>query len=169
MTASLITLFTDASYCQHTRLASFAIWAKCDGQTIRRSGVFKERQPSSTMAELRALVNGLAYVVTKMKPASGSRIIAQVDCLVAIRSLTQEPKRLKKRRLIAAEREFVAQKITGAGISVEYRHVGGHKGTVTARNAVNCWCDQECRRHLREARAAISGLRTAVQEERMGA
>jgi hypothetical protein len=36
------------------------------------------------------------------------------------------------------------------------RHVKGHKGTVTPRNAVNTWCDKERKRLLAKARAAVS-------------
>ena len=41
-------------------------------------------------------------------------------------------------------------------LRIELRHVGGHRGTVTPRNAVNTACDRACDARLEEARAAIS-------------
>jgi hypothetical protein len=55
--------------------------------------------------------------------------------------------------VVAAYRD----KVAAADVVVEFRHVGGHKGTVTPRNAVNTWCDGECRRLMRAARAALLG------------
>jgi hypothetical protein len=37
-----------------------------------------------------------------------------------------------------------------------FRHVHGHKGVVTPRNAVNTWCDSECRELMRLARGGLS-------------
>jgi serine/threonine-protein kinase RIO1 len=47
-------------------------------------------------------------------------------------------------------------RIASTGIAVEFRHVSAHKGVVTPRNAVNTWCDKECRRLMRLARDAVS-------------
>jgi hypothetical protein len=50
-------------------------------------------------------------------------------------------------------------RIAATGIVVEFRHVTAHKGVSTPRNAVNTWCDTECRKLMRLAReAALSGM-----------
>jgi serine/threonine-protein kinase RIO1 len=42
---------------------------------------------------------------------------------------------------------------------VEFRHLTVHKGVSNPRNAVNTWCDKECRKLMRLAReAALPGM-----------
>ena len=155
----LITLFTDASHCTKTRVAAYAVWAKADGRTVRRAGVFKERVRDSSLAEAQALVNGLCFVLAALKPGPESKIIAQTDCLTAIEALTGQ---LRNRKTVARFAPVTAAwhaKVVSSGITVEFRHVSAHMGVVTPRNAVNTWCDSECRRLMRRARdAAASGL-----------
>lgn len=148
----LITLFTDASYCSRTRIAAYAAWAKTDGRTLRHAGVLRDPAANSTLAETMALVNGIHLAIAGMRPPPASRIIAQTDCLTAIEALTgrfTNPKTIRQyAEIVAAYRS----RVDTVRVVVEFRHVGGHKGTVTPRNAVNTWCDQECRRLMRAAR-----------------
>jgi len=150
----LITLFTDASHCHKTKIGAYAIWAKANGNTLRHSGVFKQKSADSADAELKAVINGVFVVLSVMQPAAGSRIIAQSDCLLAIR-LLENPKPPKKKatrdKVSSIITEF-RKRVAASGVSVEFRHVTGHKGNVTTRNAVNTWCDNECRRLMRAAR-----------------
>ncbi|HUB14457.1 MAG TPA: RNase H family protein [Acetobacteraceae bacterium] len=152
----LITVFTDASYCSRSRVGAYAAWAKADGRTVRHSGVLKQKVASSTLAETMALVNGIFVALAAMRPPAASKIIARTDCLAAIHALTG----LLRKAATTRQHEIVVaayhEKIAAAGITVEFRHVSGHKGTVTPRNAVNTWCDAECRRLLRGARASAS-------------
>ncbi|HUB45479.1 MAG TPA: RNase H family protein [Acetobacteraceae bacterium] len=152
----LITLFTDASYCDRLRIGAYAAWAKADGRTVRHSGVLRQAVTSSSLAETMALVNGIFVALAAMRPPVASKIIAQTDCLTAIHALTGM---LRKATTIKQYETVVTayrDKIAATGINVEFRHVSGHKGTVTPRNAVNTWCDAECRRLLRAARATAS-------------
>jgi ribonuclease HI len=152
----LITLFTDASHCTKTRVAAYAAWAKADGRTVRRAGVLKDRVRDSSLAEAQALVNGLCFVLTALKPTPASKIIAQTDCLTAIEALTGQ---LRKPKTLARFAPVIAAyhaRIVSTGITVEFRHVSAHKGVVTPRNAVNTWCDGECRKLMRLARDAAA-------------
>ncbi len=159
MTArSLITLFTDAGFCPDRRIGVWAAWAKCDGRTMRVSGVLRGPVPNSTIAELRALVNGVHCVLGQIGPVPGAKIIAQSDSQIAITVFQGTGyTRASKRVLVDAERERM-RAMTAGRVVIEYRHVSAHKGTATPRNAVNTWCDLECRRHLKAARAlAVAG------------
>jgi ribonuclease HI len=153
----LITLFTDASYCSRSRVAAYAAWAKADGRTVRHSGVLKQQVPNSSLAETMALVNGIHLAIATMRPPTASKIIAQTDCLAAIQALSGMLQRAQAIRQYAAVVAAYREKVAAAGIVVEFRHVRGHKGTVTSRNAVNTWCDGECRRLMRAARIAVLG------------
>lgn len=150
---TLITLFTDAGFCPRTRLASWAMWAKADGVAIRRSGMFLERPIGSDVAELKAMANGISLVISIMRPAHGAKIIAQTDFIAIVSAMTAPKiKRAKTRDRWQAAIDVVRDKLARSGVTVEYRHVKGHKGTKTPRNAVNTECDKECRRLLKEAR-----------------
>jgi ribonuclease HI len=153
----LITLFTDASYCSRSRVAAYAAWAKADGRTVRHSGVIKQPVPNSSLAETMALVNGIHLAIAAMRPPAASKIIAQTDCLAAIQALSGLLRRARAIRQYEAVVAAYREKVAASGIAVEFRHVGGHQGTVTPRNAVNTWCDGECRRLMRAARAAVLG------------
>jgi len=153
----LITLFTDASHCAQTKIGAFAIWAKADGRTIRRAGLFQDRVPDSSLAETQALVNGLCIVLSQLTPPPGSKIIAQTDCEAAISALTGTSRKAKSIARYAPARAIYESRVTAAGITVEFRHVRAHKGTVTPRNAVNTWCDKACRQWMRAGRAAATG------------
>jgi ribonuclease HI len=161
----LITLFTDASYCHRTRVAAYAVWAKTDGRTVRHSGVLKELVPHSALAETMALVNGIYLTIAAMRPPAASKIIAQTDCLGAIHALSGTVRRARAVRQFAAVVTAYQQKIAAAGIMVEFRHVSGHRGTVTPRNAVNTWCDAECRRLMRQARAGLGSAMGARDDD----
>ncbi len=150
----LITLFTDASYCSRTRIGAYAAWAKTDGRTLRRAGVLKEPAANSSLAETMALVNGIHVAIAGMAPPPNARIIAQTDCLTAIEALTGRFRNARTIAQYAAVVEAYRRRVETARVVVEFRHVGGHKGTVTPRNAVNTWCDKECRRLMRAARLA---------------
>jgi len=158
----LITLFTDASYCSRTKIGAYAVWAKTDGRTLRHAGVLKQPAPNSTLAETMALVNGIHLAITGMRPPPASRIIAQTDCLTAIEALSGRFTNPKTIRQYAAIVTAYRQRVETAAIMVEFRHVGGHKGTVTPRNAVNTWCDNECRRLMRAARLQWQPERTSA-------
>lgn len=148
----LITLFTDASYCHRSRIGAYAAWAKSDGRTLRHSGLLRQPAANSSLAETMALVNGIHLAIAGMRPPPASRIIAQTDCLAAIDALAGRFTNQKTIQQYAAIVAAYRDRVAAAEIVVEFRHVGGHKGTVTPSNAVNTWCDNECRRLMRAAR-----------------
>ena len=42
---------------------------------------------------------------------------------------------------------------------VEFRHESAHKGAAAPRNAVNIWCDTECRKLMRLTQEATLSIR----------
>src|SRR5487761_2065467 len=150
---TLITLFTDAGFCPKTHVASWAAWAKANGQTYRQSGVMNGKIDTSDIAELRAIANGVAMVMRHMKPTRGAKIIAQTDCAAAMQAILGTGyKTPRAQRRVKSAVDYINNRLTAAGVSIEMRHVSGHKGTATPRNAVNTSADMECRRQLAIAR-----------------
>ncbi|MBS7790284.1 hypothetical protein KTR66_09770 [Roseococcus sp. SDR] len=155
MTAPLVTLFADASWCPETRLGAWAAWWKIDGPAFTHSGVFRAAVPDSTTAEACALANGLHLLAGRHDLPRGTRIIAQTDCLGAIRILNGEPLRRMPSQAVAA-RSLVEGITRLQQLRVQWRHVPGHQGGRTRRSWVNEWCDTTARALLRQARTGAA-------------
>jgi ribonuclease HI len=149
----LITLFTDAGWHMHTKAGAWAAWAKfAEGRpTMRHSGLLKGEIKDNGVAEYKAMANGLDCVIRFFQPPPKTLILCQTDSedlryqLSNIMSpTTKEPERL----LVL---NFIRSLTTKNKVSIYAKHVKGHKGVSTPRNAVNTWCDAECRKHLLEA------------------
>ena len=155
----LVTLFTDAGHCPDLHVGVWAAWAKESGQTLRRAGILIGEVPHAGEAEFKALHNGLFLVSRVINPPAESRIICQVDSQEVLTAL-------EKGKHPRAEMRFLAQKLLADYAEqrrwlLSFRHVKGHKGTVTPRNAVNTWCDKECKRLLGLARAEKRAVQAA--------
>jgi len=142
----LVTLFTDAGYCHNTLAGSWAAWAKCDDNTMRKAGALKGSLRDSTEAEIQAILNGVFCLKKFFQPPAKSFVILQTDSQHAILHLSQ-----RQRSQIF---EHYRLKFVEAmqDLRWEFRHVQGHQGTKTPRHAVNTWCDEQCKLHLVEAR-----------------
>ena len=142
---SLVTMFTDASFSNRHRRGTWAAWAKMNGNTMRRSGILKDSVQSPEVAELCAIANGLVALHQQWAEEVGHKIIIQTDCKNAIHRIQGVAKPNKHTAKAVAFIKGYAQK---RGWELEFRHVKGHKGTATPRNAVNTFCDAECRRQM---------------------
>lgn len=150
----LITMFTDVSLHPASGLASYAIWAKVNGTTIRQARLFRQPIHDSNVAEVCGIINGLYFVINTIKPPAGSKILAQSDSETALSVLRGS----NRNALFNGLPERRTAVLDGTGIVVEYRHVKGHKGARTPRNAVNTWCDHACRKVLREHQARLNEM-----------
>lgn len=149
--SKIITLFSDASFCPDTLRGAYACWWKVDGIAQRDAGILKEGTPTSRHAELFAMANGLWLVCNRTNPPPFSRIIAQTDCMSVIHALTGVQRRGLDKPTTDVK-AFVTGLLLRHEVRVEFRHVKGHRGNTTPRNAVNSWCDKTCRGLLRLAR-----------------
>lgn len=147
----LITVFTDAGFCPKTHIATWAVWAKCDGKTLRSSGVFKQDVCISDIAEVKAIINGLFKAIKTIEPAPRSKFIVQTDSKTAIKALTTGMSNKARKRKEFGSLKTVFEDLT-KNFEIEFKWVQSHQGTVTPRNAVNSWCDSECTRLLNNAR-----------------
>ncbi|MDR3538977.1 MAG: hypothetical protein P4L71_20955 [Acetobacteraceae bacterium] len=147
----LITLFTDAGFCPDLRVGVWAAWAKESGQALRRAGILAGEVPHPAEAELKALHNGLFLIGRVIDPPADSRVICQVDSQEVLKALETRKHPREEMRLLA--QKLLADYAEQRRWLLSFRHVKGHKGTATPRNAVNTWCDKECKRLLAAARA----------------
>ena len=150
----LITLFSDASLCPHTRKGGWAGWLKSEGKTVRGGGAFKRPLNDTSIAEAMAVVNALHLGRRKGLISPGSTVLVQTDN----DSIASVLEGTAKRRITAtaAVVEEVAHAfhavVTHLQITIRWRHVKAHRGTVDRRSAVNDYCDEQAREHMRRAR-----------------
>lgn len=160
----LLTLFVDASHCQHTKVAGFGAWAKRkDWPTGRFFGNVVEGARNSSEAELRAIALSLEACLAVKALDGVDCIIVQSDSLRALQllNLFVADAHVSNRAGTAPipstmlkptdhERESLAQ-IRDMNHRLALRHVKGHKGG-DGRQWVNNQCDQVARSWMRGAR-----------------
>lgn len=144
----LVTIFTDASFCHKTSAAGWAVWAKCQGETYRNSGGFKQSIAAPVEAEIGAIVNGVYLITNSLKITSADKLLIQTDCEEAIAFLSGKGI-MKTNFTMSKMKAKYAGLLLACGVpTVEFRHVKGHRGTRDPRAAVNTWCDKAARKHM---------------------
>jgi ribonuclease HI len=161
----LITMFTDASFSSTLQRGTWAAWAKAEGTTQRFSGVIKRPLKQSGDAEIAAIANGLHCACRALSPPPNSKFIIQTDSAEAICAY----RTVSHARPYCQEILAYAQLIASTNqLTLEFRHVKGHKGNATPRHAVNTWCDREARKLMgaliREAKNKATTTLTAQNE-----
>lgn len=137
-----ITLVADASFHHPTKAYGWCFWIKYGEKptTIVKSGG-GVGIANSGEAEVEALLQGLQAIEDLGEAMWGKYVVVQSDCTGALTRI--EPK-LK---------ELVAK---GAGKAYS-KHVKGHQGNKTPRNAVNTLCDRNAGQQMRKYRALTQG------------
>lgn len=137
----LITINTDASYCQKTKIWAYAYWIKWDWFFYKWSGVFKEECKWSTYAEERAVM--VAIWILKSKKRDFDTILVNRDCRGVwyrgeLKGILDEYKRELKKEYWKKKR------------IVKFIWVKWHSNWETRRQYVNNWCDMRAKGELRE-------------------
>ena len=133
-----ITLVADASFCSDTKAYGWCYWIKYGYdpvKTIVKSGG-GIGIVSSVHAEVEALLQGITAVEALGPEMHGKYVVIQSDCTGALARL--EPR-------------LEALKALGAGKAYT-KHVKGHQGNRTPRNAVNTLCDRKAGEEMRKYR-----------------
>jgi ribonuclease HI len=147
-----VTAFSDASFCEETKAAAWAGWVKSDRGRVYKGGVIRTIVVSSNEAEFCALANTLALAEKGGLLEIGDRMIAQTDNRRVQSVLTG----VANFHLTQCEHEvvnWVQNRVKRLSLRFVVRHVKGHHGSVTPRNAVNTVCDAIARQHMRRERA----------------
>lgn len=139
------TVIADASYCQQTAAAGWAVWVKFDGgRKICEHGTFQTRPKNSTEAEVMAAAIGVWYAARE----GASHILVQSDCMSVIQLVQGKT---KSETLISLW-DKVVRVPPVQGVYLTSRHVKGHGLIKDARTWVNDWCDRYARQHMENER-----------------
>ena len=142
---ALITMFTDASFSRKHNRGTWAAWAKMNGTVMRRSGILRDAIFAPEIAELSAIANGLVALRQQWGDTVGPKVIIQTDCKNAIDRICRKAKENEHTERLVV---FILEYATQHKLLLDLRHVKAHKGTATPRNAVNTFCDEECKRQM---------------------
>lgn len=156
-----VTLFSDAGMCPSTRVASWGVWARNERGILRQGGIFKNpicapgHGPDVILAETAAAINGIAVGLSTKLILPNDHVLIQTDNQVVGNVLTGwKPKGLARDRRPYYEMlaEHFARLLAEHSLTHEWRHVKGHKGTASPRNAVNTYADQVATFYLKLGR-----------------
>ena len=147
-----ITAFSDASFCDRTKAAAWAGWVKSDRGRVYRGGVIRTGVLNSSEAEFCALANTLALAEKGGLVEPGDRMIAQTDNH-RVQSVLSGAANFRLTQCEHEVVEWVQNFVTRLSLRLDVRHVKGHRGSVTPRNAVNTVCDAIAKKHMRQERA----------------
>ncbi len=142
-----VTIYTDASHCQETKVAGVAYWARDDSNRWDGATSFTD-VPQSSDAEVMALV----WAVQKVRRARAfkdARLILTSDCLTALEFLSGIRQHTLSARSLAARGVF--RDLT-KDVAVKFNHVKGHSKHDGARSYINSLVDKRARAVMRAAR-----------------
>jgi len=186
----LVTLFSDASLCGTTNVGGWAAWLKTSRapSAYRFGNSFAVQIDDITLAESMAVINGIACGINEGVIHCNDEILVQTDNNNVMGILTGTTKRKKpsrRRRLqkgiSASQARALAHRrnreireisriffgIVGRHeLTIRWRHVKGHRGKIDRRAAVNSFCDQTARNHMRSARGKELPTLLAMAQEK---
>ena len=156
--SNIITLFTDASFCNKTKAAAWAAHAQYADDVLKVSARLAINLENPYMAEFYALYEGISFALHAFKPERGSKIVAYTDCIGIIHALNGIY-RVRPFAKCHTERRQLISKINHAletfGAEAEYRHVKAHSENEDGCSETNAWCDTHSRIVMRTIRAEI--------------
>lgn len=154
----LVTINTDASFCQKNKVGGFAFWISCNKGRFKHSGPLKE-VGNSGEAELMSVANALAFMLKMPQTFENiTRLIINTDCKFVITVKSERPKGGKPQVKARSIKKMIEGFIANLHINsisrnkkalhkfCEYRHVTAHTGANDKRSFVNEWCDTEAKK-----------------------
>lgn len=148
-----ITILADASHCPVTNAAGYGFWIASERGKKGGSGAFKTVLPSSTIAEMMAIVNALYCAIRFELVHKHDNVLIQTDCEAAIFALTN------RRKLNNLEFECVSRMrllLTEHSLTVTYKHVKAHTTRTQSRYKSNNACDRAAKNAMRKMRASLT-------------
>lgn len=160
----LVTIITDASYCDDTKAAGYGYWIVCDRGRKYGGGVIKRRVRTSVHSEMMACCNGLWIACMNGLVLHGDTVLIQTDCQPAINGLRQlHPTSCPDQKEIV---DYFLKLCGDNEIEVRFKHVPGHTTGDTARTYVNNICDEQAKKHMRQMRQhwRCENLKKAIKD-----
>lgn len=144
----LVTIISDASYCQTTKCGGYGIWV-ASRRGSKAFGGAAHGFGNSTIVECVAVANGLHHAITSGLVYKNDAILFQTDCKAAIQLF--EGTRNPKPEEVDIFKWFM-DAICDNGLSFQMRHVKGHTNLKDSRSLAQDKCDETAGRYMRAGR-----------------
>lgn len=151
MVNKYITVNTDASFCNSTKVGGYAFWIKGTQLSIKKHGPFKEVLDCSNDAEMKCIANALHSLLCRERLPKAEILVINTDCTGAIH-------RIKSNRdnISTIINRYINQIKEVTGITeLRIKHVKAHVKISDSRSYVNDWCDKQAKYHMRRERRNI--------------
>lgn len=136
-----VTIYTDASYDRHLKIATCGYCLLVDGKLIKHTVYFAEEVQRVVIAESLAVELALQEAFL-MKGVVGIKIYTDHNAIIT---------KKKDRQMWFSELDTIIEIIKEHDIWVRFCHVKAHNG-----DKYNCLVDLSCKKHLRKLRERIS-------------
>lgn len=150
----LVSLFTDASHCPHTKVGGWGAWAKCELGQVEGGGPMKREIANSTIAEARAVYAGLLLISQASWWEQIKVVLIQTDAKAVIdginsKAIFNSDNFGWRKKLVMSLDEFKLEH----NVIIQMRWIKGHQSSKKAtRNWVNNRTDKLAKKGLEEAR-----------------
>lgn len=152
----IVSVFSDASFSEEFRAAGWGGWAKSDRGQIERGGPLFEKVWDANQAEFLAAINAIHMALVSGIAQRNDHVLIQSDSQY-VGHILNDPRKFtgEQHRPIPIQKGLahLFQLKLKYSPRIEYRHVKGHRGTITPRNAVNTRCDELARQGRLAAQA----------------
>lgn len=149
---TIITLFTDASFCPNSRKGGWAMWAKRgSNEKIVFSKHFTRRIQDNNVAEMMAIANGLKVLYNKQWLDNNVLVVIGTDSQLCIDILENSN---PKYGAMKVPYTVIRQIQQSCNIRLKMKHVKGHVNYYNrnARNHVNNTVDVLSHNAMKRAR-----------------
>lgn len=149
-----ITITTDASFSKKYQKGTFAFYITSNAGSFSMSGELKKTCHCPSEAEIKCIVNSLAFVSQNAELFKKCKFIyVNTDSMNAIHVWEEDKPKIKKYRLKHLMQQFGKSidktKKLFDGKRIELRHVKAHTETDDKRSYVNDLCDKAAKAEMK--------------------
>lgn len=148
MTKDNLYLFTDASYCDTTKVGGYAFIATSASFELRHSSYFKNPTDGPLQAEIMCIVNCLSYLLKHVRNVNIDKVYLYTDSEQAIIHIRGKQSKLGKMA------DVLIPKVIAKLNAQEFvlKHIAAHTGKKNTNEYNNRWCDIQSRKHMKYQR-----------------
>lgn len=140
-----VTINTDASFFPIEKIGGYAFYIRYGDTIIRQGGSFHAPCNCSNEAEIMAIGNAFAKILSLRPIPKTFLVVVNTDSLTAIRRIKNPKTALQKK--VRSLKDKMLHKMGKSDIV--FRHVKAHSNKDDARSHVNAWCDKEAKKHAK--------------------
>ena len=147
----LVTIISDASWCQETKCGGYGVWV-ASRRGSKAFGGAAHGFGNSTILECMAVANGLYHAIEARLVWKNDAVLFQTDCKAAIQLFegTRDPKPAE----VDIYKWFM-DTVCDNGLTVQMRHVKGHTNLKDSRSLAQDKCDETAGKYMRAGRRRI--------------